>query len=215
MKQSDFNKISQRKKDLVMGYTKENENENNSNYAQLIKYLILQYYNQQDEFDQNATHNKLVINNNDTLSMKSNVTDRGYYSSYLTNVASKDVHSWRFRCIHPSKWDSIGIKDAKKPNRLEGSFHISSINNSVIGYKINFGGIANYEETTKYLNVGNGDIIKITLDLNDNFVSFKCMEQENMKNEIVLKIEKGEYCVGLTLRKSNAKYKLLSYESNI
>ena len=64
LKPSIIKAISQRHKDLTFGYLKEKEKENNANYPQLIKYVVLLYSNATDGFDANTTHKELRINKN-------------------------------------------------------------------------------------------------------------------------------------------------------
>ena len=59
LKAIKLKQIPQRNKDLAFRNLREKELENRSNYPQLIKYLILFYPNQQDQFDSNATHQSL------------------------------------------------------------------------------------------------------------------------------------------------------------
>ena len=82
LKASKLKQIPQRNKDLAFGYLRENEVENRSNYPQLIKYLVLFYSNQQDQFDPNATHESLKIDGNCVIEQKE-AQSFGRCGSYL------------------------------------------------------------------------------------------------------------------------------------
>ena len=219
LKPSKLNQIPQRNKDLAFGYLRENESKHKTNYCELIKYLVLIYSNQYDQFDPNASHKELEITENDKKIIHKCV-DSLMCLSYLRNVVSEGIHIWKFRYICGDYPDGqIGVWKVKTGDAVLEDQHIDNTINdekTCTGYAITMNG-----EKTNLSDLSvwsaekfeplpeNGDIIEMRLDLNKNSLTFI------LNNKIIvqfLDIEHTSYRAAILTVDEGEGFTIISYQ---
>ena len=213
LKPSKLNQISQRNKDLAFGYLRENEHKHKINYCQLIKYLVLIYSNQYDQFDPNASNKELEITENDKRIIQDRDEQLVNCLSYLKNVVSEGIHIWKFR-YHVSghfKEGQIGVWKTKSGDPVLEECHIDNTikdDKTCTGYAISMEGNKTHpqdlecwsEEEFKPI-AKSGDIIQMRLDLNKNSMTFKLNDkmivqfldiEHTSYRAVILTVDKGE-----------------------
>ena len=218
LKPSTLKQIPQRNKDLAFGYVREHEIDYNSNYSQLIKYLVLLYSNQQDKFDVTATHPFIKINQNCIVDQREVSEDVEVHHSYLQNIATKGIHIWKFKFnAENSGSQMIGIWKIKSGKIVLDGPECDNTNDgeNCTGYGITMNGlITNPENPSRFSHVtydkiGDGDIIEMRLDLNKSLLTFKCNDTTHSHFK---HIENTAYRAVVTTYKKNDKFKLLYYQ---
>ena len=219
LKLSTLKQIPQRNKDLAFGYVREHEINYNSNYSQLIKYLVLLYSNQQDRFDVTATHPFIKINQNCIFDQRKDSYDCGFvYHSYLQNIATNGIHIWQFKFnAENSGSQMIGIWKIKSGKRILNGPEFDNTNDgrNCTGYGITMNGLITNPENPRrfsqvtYDVIEDGDIIEMRLDLNKSLLTFKCNDTTHSHFK---HIENTAYRAVVTTYKKNDKFKLLYYQ---
>eukprot|EP01084_Bolivina_argentea_P306942 530477_1 len=209
-----LNSIPQRNKDVVFGFTREQENVSNNNFImpQMIKYLCLLYLNQnKDEFVVDNTYDYRDIELNGDCISKVFVAFPA--SCYLKNTVYERKHIWKFK-INKYNYQStaIGIHNAKFEFTRDKFFDIDE-NYNCPGYAMSFGGkktdISSHNAWGKStgLQFKKGDIIDIILDFNE----MKLYGKKGDECVELFDIEKGTYRAAVTLR-GDCSISLLSYQ---
>ena len=222
LKASKLKQIEQRVKDLAFGYLRENEAKNKSNYPQLIRYLVLIYSNQKDEFDPDATHQCIEINGNSIIDKRS--CFHGRKLSYLKNVVSEGVHIWKLRFDDfdsMSKFIQIGIWKTNSGDPILSDIHIDNAINdgkTCTGYEILMNGrqtnpncVGEWsDERWSGCDLFNAsDIIEMMLDLNQCCLVYK------INGKIVAQfkqIEKTSYRAAISTYDKGNALTLTSYQ---
>ena len=148
LKPSLLKRIPQGNKDLAFGYLKEKEKEHNSNYPQLIKFLVLLYSNAQDSFDPDNTHQLIEIDGNCAIDVGGTGLIR---NSYLKNVVTQGIHIWKFKYNMNVRSGSaaLGVWKATSGNQLLSATFVDDTNKS---------GCINKRECTGYLITMEGEV---------------------------------------------------------
>ena len=220
LKPSKLKQIPQRNKDLAFGYLRENEEKTQSNYPQLIKYLVLVYSNAEDHFDPNMTHKLLKIEGNRVIHKRHD--GWGHRLSFLRNVVSEGINVWKFRfnSNYHEAFSQVGIWKTKsdKPS-FATSIYIDNTNQddiSCTGYIITLHGrqsdpqnVVRYKQEWFRPAVKDGDIIEMILDLNKLVLIFKINNVEKVKFE---DIENTSYRAALATYREGEKFTLISYQ---
>eukprot|EP01084_Bolivina_argentea_P306944 530479_1 len=210
-----LNSIPQRNKDVVFGFTREQENVSNNNFImpQMIKYLCLLYLNQnKDEFDVDNNDKDIKLNGNCVSTIHS-MAHTIISSCLLQNQVHQRKHIWKFK-INKYNYQStaIGIHNAKFEFTRDKFFDIDE-NYNCPGYAMSFGGkktdISSHNAWGKStgLQFKKGDIIDIILDFNE----MKLYGKKGDECVELFDIEKGTYRAAVTLR-GDCSISLLSYQ---
>ena len=107
---SKLQEVPQRNKDLVFGYIRECEQEQEKDIAiDMIKYLCLIYLNEtEDAFDKEHTNPGIEITGN-------TIHATGWkFNCYMKNIVNQGIHRWKFKCNVPDSNDLIGIRRANE-----------------------------------------------------------------------------------------------------
>ena len=217
-----LNQIPQKNKDLAFGYLRENEKKHKANYHQLIKYLVLLYSNQQDQFDLNATTaDGVIINTVDGTNRFIDIRLKGQfnYNSYLKNIVSEGIHIWKIRWDGNNDCSQIGIWKTKSGEPVIDQKYIDDTTNdgsTCTGYVIDMNGAKTNPSNVSRWGYDDyhdeclwrGDIIEMTLDLNVNTLVFKCGHHEVQFNEI----EHTSYRAAITTFERGDGFTILSYQ---
>eukprot|EP01084_Bolivina_argentea_P306941 530476_1 len=209
-----LNSIPQRNKDVVFGFTREQENVSNNNFImpQMIKYLCLLYLNQnKDGFVVDNTRKDIQLNG-DCIS---HVPETGCIAScYLKNTVYERKHIWKFKIHKCHDNSSIGIYNTKYEFNTNMSFDYSTrYNNNRTGYAISFyGQLTNLSNCSSWgedsgLEFKEGDIIEIILDFN----VMKLYAKKDDKYVHLFDIEKGKYKAAVAMV-GDSSVELLSYQ---
>ena len=216
LKASKLKQIPQRNKDLAFGYLRENEGKHKTNYCQLIKYLVLIYSNQHDQFDLNATHRLLQVNQNGNNSVNK-PDNKSMYLSYLKNVVSDGIHVWQFKYDY-GEMGQIGVWKTKSGDPILNGVHIDNTTDdadtctgyaiSMEGYKTNPQDVSIWSEE-EYEPPQHGDIIEMTLDLNKYSLSFQVGDEVVVQ---FLDVEHTSYRAAVALFSEGESFTIISYQ---
>ena len=221
LKASKLKQIPQRNKDLAFGYLKENEKQHKINYPQLIRYLVLFYSNQQDQFDSNATHQDLEISGNTITDKRNHFISK--INSFLKNIVWEGVHIWIFKLntddsieqndteigVWKTKFgdpilDIVDLDDTTEDHKTCTGYAIT-----MDGQKTNPNNPMKYSKEMFDQRPKNGDIIKMRLDLNENSLTF-------MLGDIIiarfLDIEHTTYRASISTYSKGEGLTLMSYQ---
>lgn len=219
---SKIKEIPQNRKDLAFGYLRENEKQNQLNYPQLVKYLILLYSNAQDKFDAKCTAELLQISG-DTIICINKEHEAKVRHAYLENIVNTGIHIWKFKYnkkhINTQAPDmaAIGIWRTESGPIMLSSRHIDDTlaNSTCTGYAVTMGGQKTNPGNPTFFSkescksAKHGDIIEMKLDLNQSILTFKLNDEHNTKFE---NIAIGSYrAVASTYAEGNG-FQMVSYQ---
>eukprot|EP01084_Bolivina_argentea_P306943 530478_1 len=212
-----LNSIPQRNKDVVFGFTREQENVSNNNFImpQMIKYLCLLYLNQnKDEFDVDNNDTYIKLNGNSIICMSNSYVT----SCSLKNIVYERKHIWKFKINkNGNQHSAIGIFNTKCEFEKDVYFDCLAFqceHSNFSGYGISFSGkVTNLDNASVGwgksigLTFKEGDIIEIILDFNE----MKLYTKKDDKYVHLFDIEKGKYKAAVAMV-GDSSVELLSYQ---
>ena len=154
-----------------------------------------------DIFDKNKKHNSLILNDNNNTVHKIYTNADYAFRVYCKNIMINGIHKCSFLIKEKSNsWTGIGIAKAN-----DTSFRY-------LGYEESFGLINDgkiYNKSKCIKNIGtsfnNGDIIELTLDLDNYKLTFKLNEYKS-----ILDIPVSHYVFGVSLYYANSCVQILN-----
>ena len=198
LKESNLNDIPQRIRDVVFGWTREEEKDNDQSIPRMVKCLCLLYFNSSIKEDkiaigQGINYIKIKMDDKKCISIRGNER----IVCYLENIAYHGIHIWIFCCNKLDVNDIIGIATTENKQEKRYGFQLK-------GKTRGFGG------GRSIVRCMTGDIIKMTLDMNDFSLSYS-VQGANFGKDYVIS---AKYRAFVRI-KNNGCYQLLSYEHKL
>ena len=222
-------RIPQSIKDLVSGFIRDSTKELIND--DIISICLLFADPNKDDFNQQLSHHKLTIDNNESImKLSDGYIARSTYNGYLNNIVSKGKHYWRFKCIdlkcnQYAMRSLIGIFNTKYEHKDTSWYGFVCTEDDSIqictGYAITTDGYSwmvtdegkLQSKTLKLPRSGieKDDIIEIKLDLIELTLSFIINGWDRGNKNKVFDIKHGEYRAALTMGVKGDAFQLVTY----